>query len=154
MSKSREHIYRVCLAPELRVGLIKFQAEKELGEVYALLLLITKALYLEQKISREAYEFFSRRYSRKLVMPTKEDINGNVEEQQKLQETRRWFVGVKAEFFKDHRPLASGKSWRDYVLGEAEKYKDLLPEAVEVLKLDHRALLEKKDPRKDSYRLK
>jgi hypothetical protein len=45
---------------------------------------------------------------------------------------------VKAEFFKGHRPLASGKSWRDYVLGEAEKYKDRLPVAVVVLSLGER----------------
>jgi hypothetical protein len=31
--------------------------------------------------------------------------------------------------------MASGKSWRDYVLAEAEKYKDKLPIAAEILKL-------------------
>jgi hypothetical protein len=35
-------------------------------------------------------------------------------------------------------PLASGKSWRDYVLGEAEKYKDKLPVAAEILSFGER----------------
>ena len=66
MGKPREHAVFVCLAPELRAGLVKYRAEKELGDSFALLLLITKALFQEQKISREVYEFFVQRYSRKL----------------------------------------------------------------------------------------
>jgi hypothetical protein len=137
MGRSREHVYSVCLAPELRVGLIKVQAEKELGESYALLLLITKALYQEHKISREVYELYTQRYSCKLVPPIQplKLTASELKEQQKLEEKRRWFTSVKTEFFMDHRPLASGRSWREDVLGEAEKYKDKLPEAAEVLEL-------------------
>lgn len=137
MGGFREHIACVCLAPELRVGLLKFQADKELGDSFALLLLVTKGLYQEGKISREVYEFYFQRYSCKLVERAREPILSGVElkERQELEERRRWFVMVKAEFFRDHRALASGKSWRDFVLGEAEKYKDKLPVAAEVLGL-------------------
>jgi hypothetical protein len=140
MSKNREHIVRLCLAPELRVGLIKFQAEKEVSDSYGLLQLITKGLYQEKKISREVYEVFMQRYSRKLVTSVSEPklTGSELKSQQKLEELRRWFESVKAEFFKDHRPLASGKSWCEYVLGEAEKYKDTLPIAAEVLELGSR----------------
>lgn len=137
MGRAREHIVQVCLAPELRIALIKFQAEKEVGDAYALLQLITKALYQEKKINREVYEFFMQRYSRKLPpsIPVAKLTESELKEQQKLEELQRWFESVKVEFFKDHRPLASGKSWRQYVLSEAEKYKDKLPIAAEVLEL-------------------
>jgi len=145
MGRNTEHIVRLCLAPELRVALIKFQAEKEVGDSYALLQLITKGLYQEKKINREVYEVLMQRYSRKLVPPICEPkLTGlELQEQQKLEELRRWFESVKAEFFTDHRPLASGKSWRDYVLSEAEKYKDKLSIAAEVFALGSRLTLGK-----------
>ena len=135
MSKSREHIVPLCLAPELRMGLIRFQANKELGETYAALLLLTKALYQEQVISREDYERFTQRYSCKLVPPSapRKLTSAEMAEQQKLEEKRRWFEMAKAEWNKDHRPVSSGKPWREDVLAEAEKYKDKLSIAAEIL---------------------
>jgi hypothetical protein len=47
----------------------------------------------------------------------------------------RRFELVRAEFFRDPRSVASGKSWREYVLSKVEKYKDKLSVAAEVLKL-------------------
>ena len=137
MGKQREHVVCVCLAPELRVALLKFQAEKEVGDCYALLQLITRGFYQDKKISREVYEFFMERYSRKLPpsIPEHKLTGPELREQQKLEEKRRWFVMAKDQFFLDHRPLTSGKTWREYVLDEAEKYKDKLPVAVEILNL-------------------
>ena len=113
---------------------IKFQAKNEVGEVYAGLWLLTKALYQEKLISREIYERFTKRYSAKLVRePEPRKLSSSeLKEQQKLDEKRRWFEMAKNEFFMDHRPLISGKSWREDVLAEAEKYKDELPIAAEV----------------------
>jgi hypothetical protein len=135
VSKSREHIVPLCLAPELRMGLIRFQANKELGETYAALLLLTKALYQEQVISREDYERFTQRYSCKLVPPPvpRKLTSAEMAEQQKLEEKRRWFEMAKAEFHKDHRRLSSGRTWREDILAEAEKYKEKLPVAAEIL---------------------
>ena len=137
MGRSRDHIVQLCLAPEIRMALIHFQSKKGLSEKYASLFLLTKSLYQEQLLSREDYERFSKRYSDKLV-PEAEPTrltSSELKEQQKLEEKRRWFEGVKADFHKDHRPLASGKSWREDVLAEAEKYKDILPIATEILLL-------------------
>lgn len=137
MSKSRGHIIPLCLAPEIRMGLIRVCAKKEVSETYALLFLITKALYQEQAISREEYERFSQRYANKLVPPAPlpKLTSAEFAEQQKLEEKRRWFEMVKAEWRKDHCRLSSGKTWREDVLAEAEKYKDKLPIAVEILNL-------------------
>ncbi len=119
------------------MGLIKYQAQKELGESYAALLLLTKALYQEELISREDYEVFSSRYGNKLTAKSAPHKTTALPlaEQQKLDEKQRWFEMVKDQFYQDHRPLASGKSWREDVLAEAEKYKDKLPIAVEILTL-------------------
>ena len=68
-----------------------------------------------------------------MAQPLEKRFGGK--EQQKLEEKRRWFELVKADFFVEYRPLASGKSWRGYVLAEAEKYKEKLPVAAEVLGL-------------------
>ena len=98
---------------------------------------MTKGLYQDRFVSREDCERFTQRYSCKLV-PEHEPrklTSSELSQQQKLEEKRRWFEMVKTEFFKDYRPLASGKSWREEVLGEAEKYKDELPIAAEILRL-------------------
>jgi len=60
-------VLKLCLPPELHLALIKFQARHELGRPYAGLLLLTKALYQEQLITREVYERLLYRYSRRLV---------------------------------------------------------------------------------------
>ena len=64
---TQEHIMKLCLPPELYMAVIQFQAREELGKSYAGLLLVTKAAYQEKLISREVYEKFLYRYSRKLV---------------------------------------------------------------------------------------
>ena len=141
MSKSRDHIIPLCLAPELRMALIKVCAKREISETYALLSLITKALYQEQAISREDYERFSQRYASKLVPPAppRKLTATELAEQQKLDEKRRWFESVKAEWHNDHIPSSvTGKPWREVVLSEAEKYKDKLQIAAEILRL-HRS---------------
>ncbi len=66
MGKQTEHVLRLCLPPELRVALIQYQAKNELGDAYAGLLLLTRQLYQEKLIEREAFEILTYRYSRKL----------------------------------------------------------------------------------------
>ncbi len=50
---TQEHIMKICLPPELYLAVIKFQVEKEIGKSYAELLLLTKATYQKQLITRE-----------------------------------------------------------------------------------------------------
>jgi hypothetical protein len=64
---TQEHVIKICLPPELCLALAKFQVQKEIGKSYAGLLLITKAAYQEQLITREVYEKYLYRYSRKLI---------------------------------------------------------------------------------------
>ena len=62
---TQEHIMKLCLPPELYLAVTKFQVQKEIGKSYAGLLLITKAAYQEQLITKETYEKYLCRYSRK-----------------------------------------------------------------------------------------
>jgi hypothetical protein len=137
MAGSREHIFRLCLAPELRLGIIKLSAKKEISETYAALWLLNKALHQEQLISHQTYEILGQKYSCPLVPPTQQPKLTDLEmkEQQKLDEKRRWFEACYIDFFKDHRKLSSGKTWHEDVLAEAEKYKYKLPIAAKILAL-------------------
>jgi len=69
-SYTQEHVIKLCLPPDLYLALLKFQAKHELGRPYAGLLLLTKALYQEQLLTREVYERLLYRYSRRLVPET------------------------------------------------------------------------------------
>ncbi len=64
---TQEHPMKICLPPELHLVVAKFQVQKEIGKYYAGLLLLTKAAYQEQLITKETYEKYLYRYSRKLV---------------------------------------------------------------------------------------
>ena len=55
------------LPPELYLGIVKLQADKELGKPYACLLAITEGLYHMGYISKEAYEVYSKKYSDRLI---------------------------------------------------------------------------------------
>jgi hypothetical protein len=72
---TQEHIIKLHLPPELYLAVIKFQIQKELIKSYAGLLLVTKAAYQEKLITKEIYEKYLYRYSRKLV-PEEEPQNG------------------------------------------------------------------------------
>ncbi|MGA2681026.1 MAG: hypothetical protein ABSF44_04410 [Candidatus Bathyarchaeia archaeon] len=93
---TQEHIMKICLPPELYLAVIKFQGQKELGKFYAGLLLLTKALYQEQLITKEVHEKYVYRYSRKLV-PEEQPQKLTIEEQkqkQKIDERARAFAGA------------------------------------------------------------
>lgn len=60
---AQEHIIKICLPPELCLAIAKFQVQKEIGKSYAGILLLTKAAYQEQLITREVYEKYLHRYS-------------------------------------------------------------------------------------------
>ena len=90
---TQEHIMKLCLPPELYLAVIKFQVQKELGKSYAGLLLVTKAAYQEKLISREVYEKYLYRYSRKLVQEEQPQrlATEQQKEKQKLDEKARTF---------------------------------------------------------------
>ena len=95
---TQEHVMKICLPPELYLAVIKFQVQKEIGKSYAGLLLITKAAYQQQLITKEAYEKYLYRYSRKPV-PQEEPAKLTSEEQkekQKMDEKARTFASLPA----------------------------------------------------------
>jgi hypothetical protein len=128
---SQEHIMKICLAPELYMAMTAYQVQKGIGKSYAGLLLLTKALYQEKLISKENYEKFVYRYSRKLV-PEEQPTKLTFEQQknkQKLDEKARSFGAVYSQW--DTHP---NSEWRQRWINEARKYQDSMPEANEFLR--------------------
>ena len=81
---TQEHIMKLCLPPELYFAVIQFQAANQLGKPHAGLLLITKAAYQEHLITKEVYEKYQYRYSRKLI-PDEQPQKLTTEEQKEKQ---------------------------------------------------------------------
>ena len=128
---SQEHIMKICLAPELYLAMTKYQVQKEIGKTYAGLLLLTKALYQEKLITKEAYEKYLYRYSRKLV-PEEQTQQLTTEQQknkQKLDEKARSFDAAYNQW-----NLQPDIKWRQWWIDEAKKHQDTMPEAKEFLR--------------------
>ena len=129
---NKPHIIKLCLAPELRSALIKYMAKHDLDKEYATLHLLVKALYAEQLISREVYEVYSYRYSRKLVTENsieKRMTQEQLREKQIIEQKSRIFSMVLDQWH------IHGKEWRKKWILEAEKWKDKIPNANLVLSL-------------------
>ena len=123
---TQEHVMKICLPPELYLAVIKFQVQKEIGKSYAGLLLITKAAYQQQLITKEAYEKYLYRYSRKLV-PQEEPAKLTSEEQkekQKMDEKARTFASLPSQW-----EIHLNPEWRQRWISESEKWQDKIPEA-------------------------
>jgi hypothetical protein len=105
-----------------------------LGKSYAGLPLVIEAAYQEKLISREIYEKFLYRYSRKLV-PQEEPQRLTTEQQkekQKLDEKVRTFRMLLNQW-----DIHLSPEWRRRWIIEAEKWQDKIPEARELLRKHH-----------------
>lgn len=129
--ETKPHIIRLCLAPELRSALIKYMAKHDLDKEYAALHLLVKALYGEQLISREVYEVFSFRYSRRLVRNDLERLmtQEQLRVKQELEHKAKLFSMVLDQWH------LHGEDWRRKWIAEAEKWRDRVPSAQLVLDL-------------------
>src|SRR5271157_42533 len=123
---SQEHVMKICLPPELYLAVTKFQVQKEIGKSCAGLLLITKAAYQEQLITKEVHEKYMYRYSRKLFaeeqpqkLTTEQQKN-----KQKLDEKARSFGAAYNQWTTHLEP-----KWRQWWINEAKKWQDTMPEA-------------------------
>jgi hypothetical protein len=128
---TQEHIMKLCLPPELYLAVINYQAKNKLGKSFAGLLLVNKAVYQENLISREVYEKFLYKYSRKLV-PDEDPQILTVEQQrekQKLAEKARTFLNLSSQW-----ELHPNREWRQKWINDALKWQDTIPEAKEFLK--------------------
>jgi hypothetical protein len=123
---TQEHIMKICLPPELYLAVIKFQVEKEIGKSYAGLLLLTKAVYQEQLITREDYEKFQYRYSRRLVAEEKPQklTSEQQKEKQKMDEKARTFSSLISQW-----ELHPSVEWRQRWISEGQKWENQIPEA-------------------------
>jgi hypothetical protein len=131
---SQEHIMKICLPPELYLAVTKFQVQKEIGKSYAGLLLITKAVYQEQLITKETYEKYLYLYSRKLI-PEEQPQKLTAEQQkdkQKMDEKARSFSAAYNQW-----NLHPDPKWREWLINEAKKWQDLIPEAKTFLQKVH-----------------
>jgi hypothetical protein len=104
--------------------------QKEIGKSYAGLLLITKAAYQEQLITKEVYKKYLYRYSRKLIPEHKPAklTTEELEQKQKLEEKTRLFSMVLSQW-----ELHPSQEWRQRWIREAEKWQDRISEAKTVL---------------------
>jgi hypothetical protein len=123
---TQEHIMKICLPPELYLAVIKFQVEKEIGKSYAGLLLLTKAAYQEKLITRETYEKFQYRYSRKLVAEEQPQklTSEQQKEKQKMDEKARTFSSLISQW-----DLHPSVEWRQRWISEGKKWENQVPEA-------------------------
>jgi hypothetical protein len=143
--KSREHITSVCLSVAHYLGVNKLSADLEIGKHAAVLLAINEGLHELGMMSEEDYSLLNGRYRRKL----KDIIAQNqikresshtpvlTLEQQKgkklLEEKDRMFKGMCAQW-----TLHKDPKWRQIAFAEAEKFKDELESARQILKLRHK----------------
>ena len=134
--RSQHHIVRLCLAPEIRSAVIKFMAKNDLDKEFAAQLLLVKALYQDKLISKEVYEVYSMRYSRKLVPdePLRPLTLLDQQEQQRLEEKTRYFKAILSSEWQVHESA----EWRRKVLMQADEWKGKIPVAKLVLDLGAR----------------
>ena len=138
-SKSREHIHPTMLNATFYVGIAKLQAKHECSKSAAVLLALNEGLYRLEVISKEDYDLLARRYGRKLkdviaqAQTSREPSHVPIltieqtKEKQLMEQKDKQFKGfLEAWDDKDQR-------WRDWVLKEAEKWKDKLDSAKSVL---------------------
>lgn len=126
----KPHGFLIYLPPELYLGIIKLQADKQLGRVYPVLLAINEGLYQMGYISKEVYEFYLRKYSEKLIKAEVKPLTPK--EELKLQKLTASFKNII-------------KNWqltkkKDYWIEKAKKAlecfgEEKIPEAKQILAL-------------------
>jgi hypothetical protein len=122
---------RIPLYPsrDTQMAIIDLAAKMKISELYAAQYALNLGLYQLNVKSKEAYERDVRVFSAKLVRdPEPKPLSFQEQkDQQRILEKQRWFESVKSEWHLDHKALASGKSWREDVVEQAELWKDRLP---------------------------
>lgn len=107
-------------------------ANNGLDKEYSCLKLLNKALFQEKLISREVFEIYDNRYSRKIVADSCLEAKMSLEQRQakqKLDEKTRFFSMVLDQWH------IHGPDWKAKMFTEAEKWKDQIENARLVLDL-------------------
>lgn len=117
------------LAAELRLALAKIQIKMNLDRTYAALQAFILGCYDLEAISEEEYEFFKKHYGAPPIptiqKPQKAITPKELMEDQKLLSKDHWFKDVLEAWDRKHKD----QKWLDFVLKEAEKWKDKLDSA-------------------------
>jgi hypothetical protein len=128
-----EHSIILHLAPELRSGLIKYCAKKDLDKQYAALHLLLKAMRSENLIDEGVYQKYLSRYSKTVSSMATQEIKPQTLEQlnanQKFNEMSRYFEAI----LKDQWEMHQAVDWRAKVLEKAEIWQNQIPAAKEIL---------------------
>jgi hypothetical protein len=125
----REHGLMLFLGPELYVGFIKFQADKELGRSYAGLRIFVEGLHKFGYLNEADYQKLCEKYEQRLA----KEEPFTVQQLQTKSETDK--MSKKFSMVLDQWSLHTDPKWRDRWLREAEAWKDKVPNAKLVLAL-------------------
>lgn len=141
----RFNVHSVMFTAELEIALVKLQAKLEIGKNYGTLYMVVEGAFRLGYLSQEDYDLFIKRYSRKLVDVTKEKRaqreSSHVpvltlekqREKQQLQQKDKQFQGQLKQWDQHPRP-----EWRAKVLADAEKWKEKLESARQLLELSQK----------------
>ena len=126
----KPHGVMVFLPPELYLGIVRVQADKELGKPYACLLVITEGLYHMGYISKEAYEAYTKKYSEKLVKEKIEPLTPK--EQIEISKLSESFQNI----MKNWEDVKNKEYWVRKAEKALQKYGEVnIPEAKRILAL-------------------
>jgi hypothetical protein len=136
MGDFKEHGVLIYMNTDLYVAFIRLQADKGLGRAYAGLLPFTEGMYHLGYISKEIYEANVKKYSEPL--PTREPSTPKqLAERRRLEQKDKYFRQV-LDQWETHKDL----KWRSGKLADAEKFKDKLESARQLLDLREKPVVE------------
>ncbi len=128
----REHGLMLYLGPELYLGFIKLQADKELGRSYAGLLAFVEGMHSLGYLKDADYETLKTKYSQGLT----KDQPLTIKQLQTKSEQDKMTQAFKMVL--DQWSLHTDPKWRNRWIREAEVWKDKVPQAKLVLDLQER----------------
>lgn len=139
----RANVHSVMLVAELEIAVVKLQAEREIGKAYAILYFVVEGAFKMEYLSREDHDLLIGRYSRKLVEVTKEKRtqreNSHVPVLTLEQQRDKQFWEKKDRQFKgqlEQWEAHLDPKWRRKALADAEKYKEKLESARQLLNME------------------
>ena len=128
----KDHQVTLYLNKHLHMATIKVQAEMELGQSYAALLIYNEGLHSLKKISEEDYQVNRKRYSQKLVDESQQRLIPLADQQavKEIESMTKYFSMVL-----DQWHLHCNSDWRGRQLKKAQEYANRVPNAKYVIEL-------------------
>jgi len=131
MGRFKEHGVMLYLSPELYVGFIKLQADKDLGRSYAALLCFNDGLHRLGYTTKEVYEVHKKKYSEPLIQKKAKPLTiDELREKEKTEELERHFSQVVRQW-----PKLRDEAKRAHIT-KAKQYLNKVSNAERVLALE------------------